>query len=510
MKTPCAPRDAHSGAKAGARLGFGIFGAAIVVLCAGCAVGPDFVRPAAPVADSYTAGGTTSSQMEADGRSQQFEPGAQVASEWWKLFKSDALDGAMQQALENNASLESAQASLRQSQQSLRAGYGVFYPSVGLGVSAVRERASPFALGVGAALGVFNLYTLSTTVSYVLDLFGGERRSVEGLSAQTDYQRYTLFATHLTVSGNVANTLIARAAYIAQIRATEELIALQSDQLAIAQAQAGAGTAPYASVLSVQSQLASSRATLPALRQRTDQAEHLLASLAGKTPGEWQAPKLEFSDLSLPPQLPVSMPSQLVRQRPDILAAEAELHVASANVGVTTAALFPTITLNGSYGASDNSLANLTAESRRFWSFGPQVTFPLFEGGASWYRKEASVEAYRKSLADYRQVVLGAFAQVADALTALEHDAQSLDAQVEALQSAQQALQLIQANYRAGLVSYVEVLIADTQFHQARIAYVQAVAQRYQDTTALFLAMGGGWQDLPLARSTLANQELRP
>ena len=484
--------------------------AALSALLASCAVGPDFTRPEPPAVERYTATPPPLTAMEADGKTQVFKPGAAVASEWWRLFNSAELDAAVHLAMEGNATLQSAQASLRQSQESLKAGYGVFYPSVGLGFAATRQRVSPFGLGFGAALGVFNLYTLSTTVSYVLDVFGGERRAVEGLAAQADYQRYTMFATFLTVSGNVVNTLIARAAYVEQIRATEELIALQTEQLEIARAQASAGTASYASVLSVQGQLATSRATIPVLRQRRDQADHLLASLVGRTPAEWQAPALDFASLSLPQELPLSLPSELVRQRPDILAAEAQLHAASAGLGVATAALFPSFTLNGTYGANNNTIGNLTNSNDRFWSAGAGVEFPLFEGGASWYRKEAAAEAYRKSLADYRQAILSAFAQVADTLTALEHDAQGVQAQADAVNSAEQALHLLQANYRAGLVSYVDVLVADAQFHQAKIGYLQTVAQRYQDTTALFLALGGGWQDLPLARSTPPSKEPGP
>ncbi|MGB5940234.1 MAG: efflux transporter outer membrane subunit [Rhodanobacter sp.] len=316
-------------------------------------------------------------------------------------------------------------------------------------------------------------------------------------------------ATYLTVSGNVVNTLIAQAAYLEQIGATEELIALQSEQLDIARAQADAGTVPYSTVLSVQSQLASSRASIPALRQRVDQADHLLASLAARTPAEWQSPKLAFASLSLPRKLPLSLPSALVRQRPDILSAEAQLHIASANIGVTTAALFPTITLSGAYGRSGATFGSLEENAGKFWSVGPDMSFPLFEGGTLRYRNKAAIEAYRKSLADYRQAVLAAFAQVADTLTALEHDAQAVQAQGEAVASAEQALHLLQANYRAGLVGYVDVLIADAQFYQARIAYLQAKAQRYQDTTALFLALGGGWQDGPLTHA-LSDREAYP
>ncbi|HTN67018.1 MAG TPA: efflux transporter outer membrane subunit [Burkholderiaceae bacterium] len=472
-------------------------GAIALLLLGGCAAGPDFVGPAPPAVERYTpanaAAGQSSATFTADGQSQEVEPGRRLAADWWRLFGSAELDSAVQQAMAGNVTLESARASLRQSRENLQAGYGVFYPTIDLGFSAVRQRTSPLRFGVNTASGVFNLFTLSTAISYALDVFGGERRTVEALGAQVDYQRYTARAAYLALSGNVVNTTIARAAYQAQIQATEELIARQQEQLDIAKTQASAGTASYASVLSIQSQLAASQATVPALRQKSDQAEHLLATLAGRTPAESRPPEVDLASLALPRQLPLALPSDLVRLRPDILAAEAQLHAASAGIGIATAALFPSFSLSGTYGSNSTTFGDLGNSGGKFWSVGPSVDFPLFQGGASWHRKQAAIEAYRKSLADYRQVVLNAFAQVADALTALEHDAQSLDAQAQALRSAEQGLSLLEANYRAGLVGYLQVLVADAQFHQAKINYLQASAQRYQDTTALFLALGSGW-----------------
>jgi NodT family efflux transporter outer membrane factor (OMF) lipoprotein len=210
-------------------------------------------------------------------------------------------------------------------------------------------------------------------------------------------------------------------------------------------------------------------------------------------PSQADLPELDLSSLILPTDLPVSLPSDLVRQRPDILSANAQLHIASANIGVATAAMFPSFTLSGTYGAGGTSFGNLSADSFRFWSIGPSVTVPLFQGGSLWYGRKAAIDAYQQALANYRQTVLGAFEQVADSLNALEHDAQALQAQVEAQRDAGEALTLLQANYRAGTVSYLEVLTADVQYHQATIAYLQAVAQRHQDTVALFVALGGGW-----------------
>lgn len=465
-----------------------------MALCAlaGCAVGPDFVRPAPPAVERYTSGPAPSATVAAAGHLQRFSPGATVAADWWRLFGSPPLDAAVREALAGSPTLEAAQASLRQSENALRAGYGIFFPQLDGQFDATRQKFSPARFG-GAGGSIFNLFTLSATVSYALDLFGGERRAVESLAAQVELQRAAVRGTYLTLSGNVVTAVIARAAYREELRATEALLALQREQVAIGESQAAAGLVPYASVLSLRSQLAAVETTLPPLRQKLDQTGHLLATLAGRTPAEGAPPPLELAALTLPGELPVSLPSALVRQRPDILAAEAQLHGANAEIGVATAALFPSFTLNGSYGVNNTSLSDLFAGSSSFWSLGGNVTAPLFHGGTLWFKRQAALEAHRQALAAYRQTVLDAFAQVADTLRALEHDAETLDAQGRALAAAEEALQLVQANYRAGTVNYLQILTADSQYQQAKIGYLQAQAARLQDTAALFVALGGGW-----------------
>ena len=465
---------------------------ALLAALTGCAVGPDFVRPAAPAVESYTAG-TLPPTVSGDRQEQRFEPGTKIAGDWWLLFLSAKLDRLVKEALAGNPGLQSAQASLRQSQYNLRAGYGVFFPWLDAGFDASRQKFSPARFGTAGSASIFSLFTLSATVNYPLDIFGGERRAVEGLAAREDLQHALLLGTYLTLTGNLVNTVIARGAYREEIGATERLIGMQKEQLRIGAAQLQAGTVPYANLVSLQSQLASLEATLPPLRQRLDQAEHLLATLAGQAPALWSQPGIELAELTLPYDLPVTLPSDLVRQRPDILAAEAQLHSACANVGVSTAALFPSFALNGSYGQNNNSLGELMKSSGNFWSLGANLTAPLFHGGALWFNRKAAQEAYRQAQADYRQTLLGAFAQVADTLRALEHDAETLEAQAQALAAAQQALSLVTANYRAGTVGYLPVLVADAAFQQASIGYIQAKAQRYQDTVALYVALGGGW-----------------
>ncbi len=340
---------------------------------------------------------------------------------------------------------------------------------------------------------VFNLFTLSTSVTYALDFFGGQRRLVEGLRAEVDVAHANEHAAFIALAANIVNTVIAKAAYRAEVNATVQLIDLQKEQLRLGEVQAQAGTVPYSIVLSLRSQLATYQATVPQLEQRYTQSAHLLAALTGHVPAEWSAPAVNLSDLTLPSDLPVSLPSALVQQRPDILAAEAAAHAASANIGVASAALLPNFTLTGSVEAATNSSQRLFRAGGKAWSVGANATAPLFEGGTLWFKRKAAMDSYAQTMALYRQTVLDAFEQVADSLRALDHDAQTLLAQEEALAAAQQAMRLIQANYRAGLATYLDVLNADAQLHQASIAEIQAIAVRYQDTVGLIAALGGGW-----------------
>ncbi len=475
---------------------------ALKVMCAvlvcsmlGCAVGPNFERPKPPTIESYTTGTTPATTIPADGRAQHFERGAQIVPDWWRLFNSPQLDAVVKEAIANNQSLQAAQASLRQSQENLRAGYGIFFPQLDASADATRQKFSPARFGSGSPSSIFNVFTLSATVGYVLDIFGGERRAVESLGAQVDFQNYTALGTYIALSGNIVNTVVAQAAYREQIKATEEIISFQRDQIKITEAQAQAGLIPYANLLSLQSQVAAFEATLPPLRQKLNQTEHLLATLAGRAPAEWVPLEIGLADLTLPVELPVTLPSELVRQRPDILAAEAQLHSASAEIGVATAALFPSFTLNGSYGSQSSSTSDLLKSSSSIWSLGANISQPLFHGGTLWYKRKAALEGYQQSLAIYRQTVLSAFAQVADTLRALEHDAELTQAQSQALSASEEALQMIRANYEAGTATYVQVLIANGQYQQAKIGYLQAQAQRFQDTVALYVGLGGGWWD---------------
>jgi NodT family efflux transporter outer membrane factor (OMF) lipoprotein len=470
-------------------------------LIGGCAVGPNFQRPSAPAVTRYSNAADPTVTESVHGTAQRFEPGAAIVADWWQLFGSQQLDAVIREALAHNPGLDAAQSNLRASQHNLRSGYGIFYPSIDAGAGASRQRYSAVNVGENLPSTVFNVFTLSSSVSYALDVFGAQRRLVEGLRAQVDVAHATEHATYLALVANIVNTVVAAAAYRTEIEATAQLIELQKEQVAIATAQVEAGTVPFSNVLSLESQLASYEATIPQLQQKLAQSDDLLAALAGHTPAEWQAPPVLLTDLTLPDALPVSLPSELVRQRPDILAAEATAHAASANIGIATAALLPSITLSGGFEAATNSTSRLFPANGKAWSVAGDATAPLFEGGTLWFKRKAAIDDYHAAMALYRQTVLGAFEQVADTLRGLDHDASILSAEDNALSTAGEASHLVHANYEAGIATYLDVLNADMQYRQAKIADLQAIAVRYQDTVALIAALGGGWWNSPDAGS---------
>jgi len=451
----------------------------LVALCAACAVGPDFQRPELPAEAGYA--------REAP------LYGGKLTDEWWVMFESPDIDALVNDGLAASPNLAAAQAALAASQASLKAGQGVFYPEVDIGASALRQRASLFRLGVAAPATVFNLLTLSVVVNYAIDVFGGNRRAVEKLAAEVDYQGALRDGTYLTLTGNLVNTAIAQAAYAAQIKTTEDLIALERRQAALLEVQWRAGTAPYASVIAAKEQLSASEAAVPVLRQQLAASTNLLASLSGKTPHEWSVPPAAFETIKLPAQLPLSLPSELARQRPDILAAEASLHAASAQVGIATAALYPSVSLAASAGVEGPNAASLGAPDTRFWSVGPSVTVPVFSGFSGVYGRDAAKAQYEQAYAEYRQTVVNAFGQVGDALQALAHDAQIEAAQQAAYSLAERQRALAAANRAAGLTSELQEIGAQLQLEAARINLIQARALRLQDSAALCLALGRPW-----------------
>lgn len=466
------------------------------VLCAACAVGPDFHRPDAPGDHGYGAD-VSARTVAAEGTAQRFVEGEGVAADWWRMLRCPALDAMVARALAANPGIDAARATLRHNQDSLRAGYGVFFPQLDAHAGASRQLYNPAPGAIPIPSSTFNLFSLSGTVSYTVDLWGGERRQVESLRAAVDAQRYTLAAAQVMLASNVADTLIAQSAYRAEVEATRATLLVLREQTRIAEAQASAGTAPYSNVLSLQSQLASTEASIPPLEDKADQATHLLAALSGTTPDGWTQAEVSLSDIRLPEDVPVTVPSLLVRQRPDVLVAEEQLHAANAAIGVATAAMLPNLTLSGSYGVNNTSPADLFASNSPVWNLGAGLTQPLFHGGTLYWQRKAAIDARDAAAAQYRQTVLAAFEQVADTLRGLEHDAEAVASQTLAVESAEKALRLLQADYQAGIATYLQLLVADTQYLQARTGWIEAVAQRLQDTVALYVALGGGWWNAP-------------
>jgi NodT family efflux transporter outer membrane factor (OMF) lipoprotein len=474
--------------------------AALGLALAGCALGPDFKRPEPPAGEHVIAP-PAAQELQAGDVGQRFDRDADVPDRWWMLLGSPELDALVGGALERSPTLASAQAALRQSQDELRAGYGVFYPQFGAGVTAARQESVLVLSHSPVLVGPYSLGTETATVSYVPDLFGSQRRTVEALRAGADAQRYAMLAAYLTLTSNVVNTSVARAGYQAQRDALREVIRMQANQIRIAEVQFEAGTAAYSAVVALKSQQATNEASVAALEQRIDQSEHLLAQLGGRAP-DVQVPAISIELLHLPTDLPDTLPSVLARHRPDILAAEAQLHRASAQIGVATADLFPTLTLGGSVGVSHGAIADLLKSGITFWSGQAQLTGSVFSGFGQWYTRRAAIDAYDQSLADYRQTVLAGLTQVADSITALAHDAQALRAQAAAQDAAAEGLRLARANFQAGTAGYLDLLNADSQYQQARLGYIGALTQRLQDTVALYAALGGGWwsdarQELP-------------
>lgn len=465
-----------------------------VLLLSACTVGPDFhglQRPGGE--DAY--GPVPGAIRLADGSVQHLDAGAAVDPQWWRAFGSPELDRLVAQALEGNPGIASAQARLGQAQAYLEAARGALYPQVDATAGAGRQRSDLAHLGEAGQGPQFNLYSVGAGFAYVLDVFGAQRRAIEGAQAQVDVQRAVFAGTRLAVAGYAAGAVIARAASQAQLREASAVARLQRERLALLEVQYQAGVRAYGDVLAARADLAAAEAVEPGLAQRADQAAHLLAILAGATPGGLADTGPAFEALQLPTRLPVTLPAQLVHQRPDVAAAQAQAHAASAAVGVAAAAQLPGFEIDASYGQAANTTRGLLERSGAFWSLGVNALAPVFHGGTLSARRRAAEAAWRGSMADYRQVVLGAFAQVADTLRALQHDAQLQEARDQHLEAAQTNAGLVAAAREAGLAGDVEWLAARIQAHQAQLEHIDALSQRLQDAVALFGAAGGGWSD---------------
>ncbi|MHB8813101.1 MAG: efflux transporter outer membrane subunit [Steroidobacteraceae bacterium] len=457
-------------------------------LTAGCTVGPDFVKPEAPAA-AY------SHSVPGPGGEHDFAYGAGVAGDWYRLFHSDALDDLVRQALANNPDLEGARHGLAAAQDELRAVSGTALPQIDATGQIGRAHINGSELyGPVNAIDVTgNRYGIGPSLAYNLDPFGGVRRSIESQEAQTDAVRDQLRDTYVTLVDQVVVTAFDYAAVRAQIKVTRSLVSELQAQYKLNVQLENAGKIIHSDTLQAETQLENVRATLPGLEQQRDAYRDALARLSGKAPDQFRMPELTLADFALPGQLPVSLPSALVRQRPDVLAAEESLHAASAEIGVAEAARLPQLSLSAQYAQQTSNLSDLFTQPGGVWSAGLGLAAPVFHGGSLKARADESKQRYAQALSAYHGTVIAAFVDVADALQALQHDGDSYAAHNRALQAARANQDLAVAEYRAGKYTELQVLAAEQQYQSAALTQVQADAQRFTDTAALFRALGGGW-----------------
>ncbi len=469
----------------------------LALLLAGCAVGPNFQKPAAPEVSGYTpgplstTGGTTN---VAGGEPQRFMSGGDIPGEWWTLFHSKPLTDLIELSLSNNPTVKAAQAALKVAHENVLAQKGAFYPSIAASFSAARQKTSEeIAPTANSGALYFTLYTPQVSVSYVPDVFGLNRRAMESLRAQEGQARFALVAAHISLSANVAAAAVQEAALLGQIEATRQLVAINSNMVQTVRLQFAKGYIGRLDVAAQESQLAQVTAALPPLFKQLAQQRDLLAALSGTFPSQEPADRFDLASFQLPQELPLSLPSQLVTQRPDVRQAEEALHAASAQVGIATANRLPNITLSADAGAMALEAGKMFSSGDAFWTLAGGVVQPIFQGGALLHKERAARAAYTQAAEQYRATVLTAFQNVADTLHALQQDANGLKAAVAVRDAAKVTLDLAQKEFQSGYSGYLSLLSADQTYQQAMLNLVQAQANRYADTVALFEALGGGW-----------------
>jgi NodT family efflux transporter outer membrane factor (OMF) lipoprotein len=471
-------------------------GAVVLCLMAAACVGPDFHRPDAPGVAGFTAQPLPAKTAAAEGpggAAQQFVAGAEVPRNWWTLFGSAQLDALVAEALRANPSVHAAQAALRQALENTAAQRGAYLPAASAGFDATRQRNAVGVLAptLNSGTPLFNLFTAQVSVSYVPDIFGANRRQVESLAALAEAGRFELDATYLTLTANVVCAAIQEAGLRAQIAATERVIALARESLAVMRRELELGAIAEGDVFAQEASLAQFEAVLPPLRRQLDQTRDSLAALTGNLPADMQPVTFELDELTLPADLPLGVPSQLVERRPDVRAAEADLHAATAQVGVAIANMLPQLTLSGVAGSTATALGDLFKGGTGYWSGGASLSQTLFAGGSLQHRKRAADAALDQAGAQYRSAVLTAFQNVADALHALVADADAMDAAARSRGAAERSLEVARRQLELGAVGYLALINAEQTYQQAVISLVQARANRYLDTAALFQALGG-------------------
>jgi len=475
-----------------------IAGVIAVSSLAGCAVGPNFHSPAPPATTQYTRGqqpDVTTDSAVPGGAAQTLVADRDIPADWYSLFQSQPLDDLVRRALHDSPTVEAAKAALRSAEATYTAERGaLLLPQADGQLGVTRQRSSSAAFGIpSAGASTFTLYNAAVNVSYRLDIFGASRRQVEELRAQADFQRWELEAANLTLTGNVVTTAFDVASLRDQLTAVNDVVAAEAEQYRVIQRQFEVGGASKSDVLSQRAQLAQAQTVVPGLEKALAQAQHRLAVFAGRTPDDASVPDFVLDGFTLPGELPVSVPAKLVRQRPDVQAAEAQLHQATAAVGLATANLLPQLNLTGSIGTESLTTGGLFGAGTGTWSVGASLLQPLFHGGELRYKRRAAVADLERADAQYRQTVLAALQEVADTLRALEADAKALRAQVESERASGDALDIAKKQFQVGGISYVSVLNAQRLFLEAHQSRVQAQAARYSDSAALFQALGGGW-----------------
>jgi NodT family efflux transporter outer membrane factor (OMF) lipoprotein len=456
----------------------------------GCAAGPDFARPEPPPATRYTADTLRGESDSTETKVQHIALGQNIEGAWWTLFRSNAIDDLVTQAVDHNRTLAASMATLAQAQEIALARAGSQYPQVDLVAAAGRQQYGKEFLGP-FRIPPFTYFAVGPTVSYTLDYTGGVARSVEQQYALAEVKRHQLDAAYLAVTGQAVMQTLTIASVRAQIATVETILEQDRDNLLLVQSAFDNGSVAREDVVSAQSQIANDMTLLPPLRQELARARHALSVVLGRAPAGKLPDDVDLARITLPLQVPVSLPSELAHRRPDILAAEAQLHAATSAVGVAQSNLYPKIQLTASIGEQSLKAEQLFDRASNAWSIMGGLTAPIFDGGTLRAEKRAAVDAMRASAATYEQTVLEAFAQVADLLEGLDHDAEQLDAQDHAQQAAQSSLDLARTSYKEGNAGVLQVLDAERSYQQARLGYVRAVAQRYLDTVQLFLALGG-------------------
>ncbi|MFG1391595.1 efflux transporter outer membrane subunit [Xanthobacter agilis] len=466
------------------------------LLLSGCMVGPDFQPPPAPDVSGYTPEGKlapAAATTIAGGMPQTFVTGLDVGGQWWREFGSPQINAFVEEAVRNHPDVKAAQYALQSARQSVLQAQGALTPQIPGTFSATREQVPAASGGTTGAPSLYNLYNASVSVTFTLDVFGGLRRQVESAEAQARYQRFELEATYLALTANVVTAAITDASLRAQIAATQEIIAAETDQLHRVQRQFEVGAVSQADVLSQQATLAQTQAALPPLQKQLAQGRNQLMAYLGRLPSQDRGESVNLAQLRLPGKLPVSLPAQLVRQRPDIRAAEATLHQAAATVGVNVANLLPQFTLTPSLGTEALTMGQLFTPQSLAWTVAANIQQQLMDGGQLYRTKEASVATFEQDYALYQSTVITAFQNVADSLRAVQYDAATLRAQAAAERSARDSLTMAQQQFKVGAISYAIIINAQQTYQNALISRIQAQATRYTDTVALFQSLGGGW-----------------